>query len=330
MTRRALQAAGLLALAFVLAGCWKHSPSILDPHGSNAHTLAGIWWLMFGMAAGVYGIVGGLIVWAVLRGRRAAAAPEGGPHGNHWILWGGVVVPVVILGILAATTVEAVAELGNAQPGAVRAEVVGKRWWWAVTYPGQHVSTADELHLPVGRQAAIGLTSTDVIHSFWVPQLAGKMDMIPGQHNVVRFTPDKVGVYRGECAEFCGIEHARMNFVVVVQTQADFNAWLARRQVTPSAPDGDAAQRGELVFMREPCAGCHTIRGTQAQGTLGPDLTDIGSRQTLGAATIPNTPGYLAGWIANAQSIKPGALMPPMTLSASDLHDLVTYLEGLK
>jgi cytochrome c oxidase subunit 2 len=186
------------------------------------------------------------------------------------------------------------------------------------------------LHLPVGRPVEIGLSSDNVIHSFWVPQLAGKVDMIPGQHNWLRFTPTSVGVYRGECAEFCGIQHARMDFLVVVQTEAEFDAWTARRQLIPSAPDGEAAAHGELVFMREPCAGCHTIRGTQAVGTLGPDLSDIGARLALGAATVPNSPGYLAGWISNAQSIKPGALMPPMSLSASDLQDLVTYLETLK
>jgi cytochrome c oxidase subunit 2 len=254
----------------------------------------------------------------------------GGPPGNVWIVWGGVIVPVVILGVLAATTVEATAELRRPQPGAVHAEVVGKRWWWAVSYPDQGITTANEIHLAVGRPAEIGLTSTDVIHSFWVPQLAGKVDTIPGQRNVLRFTPTSVGVYRGECAEFCGIQHAHMDLLVIVQTPAEFNAWLARRQLVPSAPDSEAAARGELVFMRESCAGCHTIRGTQATGTVGPDLTDIGARLTLGAATIANSPGNLAGWIANAQSIKPGALMPPMFLNAQDLQDLVTYLEGLK
>jgi cytochrome c oxidase subunit 2 len=327
---RLLRALALVALAFLLAGCFKHSPSLLDPHGSEEHRLASIWWLMFGLAAGVYAIVGGLIVWAVLRGRRAAGPLEGGPHGNTWIVWGGIVVPVIILGVLAWTAVEATAELRNPQPGELRVEVTGHRWWWGVTYPGTGISTANELHLPVGRPVAIGLSTADVIHSFWVPQLAGKLDMIPGQHNVLRFTPTAVGTFRGECAEFCGIEHAKMNFVIVVQTQAQFGAWEARNALTPSAPDSETAQRGELVFMREPCAGCHTIKGTQAQGTLGPDLTDIGSRTTLGAATVPNTPGNLAGWISNAQSIKPGALMPPMSLSASDLHDLVVYLEGLK
>ncbi len=331
MTARRLLACALAAAgSLVLAGCGKHSPSLLDPHGSEAHTLAAIWWLMFGLAAGVYGIVGGFIVWAILRGRRKPEPMGGGPSGNVWIVWGGVVVPVIILGVLAATTVESTAELRRPQSGAVHVEVVGKRWWWAVSYPDDRITTANEIHLPVGRQAEIGLSSDNVIHSFWVPQLAGKVDMIPGQHNWLRFTPTAVGTYRGECAEFCGIEHAKMDFLVIVQSQAEFNAWVARSQLVPSAPDGGAAAQGELVFMREPCAGCHTIRGTQASGTVGPDLTDIGARRTIAAGTLANTTGNLAGWIANAQSIKPGALMPPMSLSAADLQAVVAYLQSLK
>jgi cytochrome c oxidase subunit 2 len=328
--RRVARAAAGVALGLLLAGCGKHSPSLLDPHGSEEHTLAAIWWLMFGLAAGVYGIVGTFIVWAILRGRRTPEPMGGGPSGNVWIAWGGVIVPVMILTVLAVTTVASTAELRHPEPGAVHVEVVGKRWWWEVTYPDDGVTTANEIHLPVGRQAEIGLTSDNVIHSFWVPQLAGKVDMIPGQHNWLRFTPTAVGTYRGECAEFCGIEHAKMDFLVVVQTQADYAAWVARNQLVPSQPDSGPAAQGELVFMREPCAGCHTIRGTQAQGTLGPDLTDIGARSTIAAATLPNTPGNLAGWIADAQSIKPGALMPQMHLSASDLQAVVAYLESLK
>ena len=303
------------------------SPSILDTHGSEAHRLASLWWVMFGLAAAVYAVVAGFIIWSVLRGRRR---PVGrGPTDSAWIVGGGVVVPVIILGVLATMTVQATAELRQPQPGAVHVEVTGKRWWWSVTYPDQAVTTANEIHLPVGRQAEIGLSSDNVIHSFWVPQLAGKVDMIPGQHNWLRFTPTRTGVYRGACAEFCGIQHANMAFIVVVQTQADFGAWMARHEHAPSAPDGDAVARGELVFMREPCAGCHTIRGTQASGTIGPDLTDVGGRQQLAAGTIPNTPSNLAGWISNAQSVKPGVLMPPIALSTQDIQDLVAYLESL-
>src|SRR5205807_8251553 len=165
-----------------------------------------------------------------------------------------------------------------------------------------------------------GLDSDNVIHSFWVPQLGGKVDLIPGQHNVWRFKATKEGTYRGECAEYCGLQHARMNFVLIAQTPASFDTWALQREQPPSGPTNQLEANGQVVFMRAPCAGCHTIRGTPATGTIGPDLTDFGSRKTIAANTVPNTPGYLGGWIVNAQSIKPGALMPPIPLDAQDVQ----------
>jgi cytochrome c oxidase subunit 2 len=176
----------------------------------------------------------------------------------------------------------------------------------------------------------IGLDSDNVIHSFWVPELAGKVDLIPGQRNLLRFTPRTPGTYLGECAEFCGLEHARMGFEVIVQTPTDFDRWLTRKRIAPSAPESEAALEGETVFQRQACAGCHTVRATAAQGTVGPDLTDFGERSTIGARTVPNTSSNLAAWISDAQHFKPGALMPPIDLSARDLHNLVAYLETLK
>jgi cytochrome c oxidase subunit II len=324
----ARRGASALVLGIVLAGCSRDSPSILDTHGSEASTIAGVWWLMFGLGAAVYAVVGGFIIWAIVRGRQGRG--EGRVSDDQWIIWGGVAIPIVILGVLAVTTVRATAELRRSSPHAVRLEVVGKRWWWQVTYPGYGFTTANEVHLPAGQPAEIGLDSDNVIHSFRVPQLAGTVDLIPGQHNVLRFTPRTAGTYRGVCAEFCGIEHAKMQFLVVVQSPADFDRWAARQQVTPSPPDGESAAEGQLAFMRQPCAGCHTIRGTQAHGVVGPDLTGIGGRQTLAAGTVPNSPGELAAWISDAQAIKPGALMPPISISARDLNNLVAYLEGLK
>ena len=154
--------------------------------------------------------------------------------------------------------------------------------------------------------------------------------MIPGQHNVLRFKAETPGTYRGQCAEYCGLEHARMVFLVIADPPDVYDRWVARNQRTPAPPEDEAAARGEVVFTREACAGCHTIRGIQATGIYGPDLTNFGSRTSIGAVTVPNTTGNLAGWIANSQSIKPGSLMPPIALSASDLNDLVAYLESLK
>jgi cytochrome c oxidase subunit II len=299
--------------------------NVLDPHGPEAQRLAGVWWLMFAMAAAVYVVVAGLILVAIVRGRRPSRLSDGG---FIWI--GGIVVPVVILGVLAAVTVTTTGDVRNPQRGALRIEVVGKRWWWDVDYPDAGVRTANEIHVPVGRQVELGLDSDNVIHSWWVPELAGKVDLIPGQHNVLRFTAGSPGVYRGECAEFCGIQHAHMDFVVVADPPSTFDRWLARRQLPVTTPTDDQEALGQLVFNREACAGCHTIKGTPAHGTVGPDLSDVGSRRWIGAVTVPNTRRYLAAWIADSQALKPGDLMPPIELSASDLRAVVAYLESLR
>ncbi|HEX3424820.1 MAG TPA: cytochrome c oxidase subunit II [Acidimicrobiales bacterium] len=330
MTRRR-KAAAVLSLplaASLLASCNSRSPNMLHTAGSEAKSIAGLWWLMFALATGVYVVVAGFIIWAVLRGRRGTG--EGKVGDDAWIIWGGIGVPVVILAVLAVATVRVTSTLRRPSPKALPLEVQAKDWWWSVTYTSYGFTTANEIHLPAGQPVEIGLDSDNVIHSFWVPQLAGKLDVIPGQHNVLRFTPEKVGTYRGECAEFCGIEHARMGFLVIVQTPAEFAVWAANEQPVPLPPDGEGAAEGQQVFMRQPCAGCHTIRGTQATGTVGPDLTNIGGRQTLGGDTLLNTPNNLAGWISDAQFYKPGALMPPIQLNKTDLDNLVTYLEGLK
>jgi cytochrome c oxidase subunit 2 len=329
VTRGTRVAVVVLATTVVAAGCGGKSPSMLKTHGSEASRIAGIWWLMFGLGAGVYAVVAFFIVWAIVRGRRAEAS-EGRVSDNLWIVWGGVVVPVLILAVLAVVTVQATSELRKPEAGALRVEVVGKRWWWAVSYPGTSVTTANEIRLPAGRPVEIGLDSDNVVHSFWVPQLAGKLDLIPGQHNILRFTPRTPGTYIGECAEFCGVEHARMGFVVIVQTTTDFDRWMTRHQLTPSAPDAEAASQGEVTLVTQACAGCHAIRGTPAQGTVGPDLTDFGERTTIGARTVPNTPENLAKWIVDAQALKPGALMPPMPMSDRDVNNVIAYLEGLK
>lgn len=327
--RRALTAVTAAAgAATLVAGCGGHSPSMLDAHGSESQRIAGIWWLMFGLGAAVYAAVAGLVVWAVLR--RRPSRDDGRASDNNWIIWGGVVMPVVVLAVLAVVTVQATAQLRTPEKNALRVEVVGKRWWWAVSYPGTSIVTANEIRLPAGRPVEIGLDSDNVIHSFWVPQLAGKVDMIPGQHNVLRFTPKTPGTYLGECAEFCGVQHTRMDFVVIVQNDTDFARWLAAHEPAPSAPDSESANEGEATFVGQPCAGCHTIRGTPAQGTVGPDLTDFGERSSIGAHTIANTPLNLAQWIVDAQHFKPGALMPPLELSDRDVKNIVTYLEGLK
>jgi cytochrome c oxidase subunit 2 len=200
---------------------------------------------------------------------------------------------------------------------------VGKQWFWAVRYPEQHITTANEIHVPVGVPVEVVAVTDDVIHSFWVPRLNRKIDMIPGRRNRLRIEADRAGVYRGQCAEFCGLQHANMAFYVIAQSRRDFERWVEREQQTPQrgAP-------GERVFVDTGCGGCHTIRGV-SNGTIGPDLTHVGSRTTLAAGTIPNRKGYLGGWILDPQHVKPGNKMPGLPLSGRDLQELLDYLESL-
>ena len=224
----------------------------------------------------------------------------------------------------------------NAQAaGAVATvQVIGHQWWWEVNYqdenPSRSFTTANEIHIPVGVPVRVSLTSPDVIHSFWVPSLNGKTDLIPGRENTTTIEADRPGTYRGQCAEFCGVQHAHMALLVVAEPKEAFEAWRAR-QVQPAAePAGDAEKRGRDVFLSGPCVMCHRIRGTIAGGSLGPDLTHVAGRQTLAAATIPNTPGYLAAWIEDPQHVKPGNRMPITQIAPPDMHPLLAYLETLE
>ncbi len=331
-TRRMLRPTATLLGATLLAACGHGSPSMLDHHGPEASRVAGVWWLMFGLAAVVYVFVAGLVIMAILRGRRRATSERADAASDERFIWlGGVALPVLVLAVLAVVTVTTTRDLRAAQAGELPIKIVGRRWWWDVSYPGTGVRTANELHVPVGRPVDVTLESDNVIHSFWVPQLAGKVDLIPGQRNHLRFTASNPGTYRGQCAEFCGIQHAHMAFVVIADRPEVFDRWLTRGSSGAGVqPTQEQAARGELVFNRESCAGCHTVRDTAAQGKLGPDLTDFGARRSIGAMTLPNTATNLSRWIRNSQSIKPGNLMPPVALSRQDLHSLVTYLEGLK
>jgi cytochrome c oxidase subunit II len=319
----------VVALAAALTACSRRSPSMLDAKGPEAHKIAGIWWLMVGLAAAVYVVVAGFILVAAFRGRGTEGGRPSRIRDSAFIWVGGIIVPAVILLVLGAATVQASNNLRKPEQDPLKIEVVGKRWWWSVTYPDQGFATANEVHVPVGRPIELGLDSDNVIHSFWVPQVGGKLDLIPGQHNVWRFSVNKAGVYQGACAEFCGLQHARMRFLLVAQTPASFDTWALRREHAPPPPTSELAAEGELVFTSSSCAGCHTVRGTTAQGVIGPDLTDFGSRRTIGANTLPNTAGDLAAWIADSQTIKPGNLMPPITLQPRELQALVAYLRSL-
>ncbi|MGI9079678.1 MAG: cytochrome c oxidase subunit II [Acidimicrobiales bacterium] len=321
----------LFAVGLMAGGCSGHPPSMLDGRSGEATRVAGVWWLMFAMATAVYVIVAAFIVVAVVRGRGAKSSDAKGPKDDTFIWLGGIVAPILILAVLAVVTVNTTSALRKPQNDELRIQVVGKRWWWDIRYPTDNVTTASEIHIPVGRPVDIELTSDNVIHSFWVPQLAGKVDTIPGQVNHLRLKATEAGIYRGECAEYCGIEHAHMSFVVIAEPPADFTRWMTRRRGGAGlAVTSDLAAQGELVFTREACAGCHTIRGTQATGTLGPNLSDFGNRKWIASVVVPNTAANLARWITDPDGIKPGTLMPPTPLSTDDRNAVVAYLEGLK
>jgi cytochrome c oxidase subunit II len=275
--------------------------------------------------------------------------------GERLIVRAGIVFPVVALSLLLGYSVYVMSLGGSAQAGtglrlgtdertgvgANRAgesglgiEVVGERWWWRVTYStpgGRRIESANELRLPVGRPVAVELTSADVIHSFWAPTLAGKLDMIPGRVNTLTLTATEPGVSRGQCAEYCGGAHALMAFYVVAMPPEDFSAWLAREAAEPAPPEAGQERAGQALFMTRGCAGCHTIRGTGARGTIGPDLTHVGGRRSLGAGILPNDSRAFARWIRDNQHIKPENLMPPFEIfTEAELAQLAAYLESLE
>jgi len=219
-------------------------------------------------------------------------------------------------------------------PDPVGITVTGHQWWWEVRYddptPKNIVLTANEIHVPVGRPISLTLTSADVIHSFWVPSLNGKRDLIPGQNATTWFVADKPGVYRGQCAEFCGLQHAKMDIFVVADPPEAFAAWLEAQRAPAAEPTDPLVARGREVFLSGPCAMCHAVAGTRAGGRFGPDLTHVASRSWIAGASLENTRGHLAGWIADSQEIKPGNKMPPVPLAPEDADALLAYLESLK
>jgi cytochrome c oxidase subunit 2 len=224
----------------------------------------------------------------------------------------------------------------SAQPGAhpLTIEVTGHQWWWEVQYADTSAhgrfTTANEIHVPIGRPVLFLLSASDVIHSIWVPNLGGKKDLIPGYTQSVWFQADTPGVYRGQCAEFCGLQHAKMAMFVIADPPAQYDRWASQQRETASTPTDSVQRRGREVFMTTTCAMCHAIEGTEAGSHNGPDLTHLASRRTIAAGTLPNTRGHLAGWIVDPQGIKPGVRMPPNTLTPNDLDALLTYLQSLK
>ncbi|WP_435060712.1 cytochrome c oxidase subunit II [Amycolatopsis thermoflava] len=325
-----------LAPVLLLAGCSGRAPSTLDPAGPGARRVASLWWLLFWISAGVFAVFLVVLVWAVARRHRSGSIRRG--DATRFVVVTGAVVPFVILTGVYAVGLRDMSALrapehpaaAAAAPGTVTVEVTGHQWWWEVRYPGTAATTANEIHVPVGTPVQVRLTTDDVLHSFWVPQLMPKTDLIAGQVNTTWITAEEPGTYRGMCAEYCGLQHRYMHFVVVAEPRAAFDAWVAHVASPAPSPDTAAEQRGMQVFLQTGCAACHTVRGTPADGTVGPDLTTVGDRWSLGAGAAPNNTGALGGWVANSQQVKPGNAMPPQPVPAEALPDLVAYLRSLK
>jgi cytochrome c oxidase subunit 2 len=317
-------------LVFVLAGC-EGPQSALDPGGAGARALEGLWWVLAAGAAVIFLFVLGCAVYAT----RVAPRARPGFAGTWLILGGGVALPVVVLSALLTYSFVLGRDLSRPLgPEALRIEVVGSQWWWEVRYlrpgRGEPVVSANELRLPVGEPVELVLSATDVIHSFWLPSIAGKRDMIPGQVNHLVLEVEEPGIYRGQCAEYCGGPHALMAFYAIAEAPDQFAAWLEREGAPAAAPNDPFLREGRELFLISGCGACHTIRGTPADGRLGPDLTHVGGRMSLGAGILPNNVGTIAGWIAGAQHIKPANKMPSFnTFSGAELRALAAYLASL-
>lgn len=315
-----------------LTGC-SGPQSALDPAGRGAERIADLFWWMG---------LGGLVIWfAVMALTFYAIRPRPAAHSNRvarfLLIGGGAIFPTIVLTGLLAYGLAMLPELIKPAPeGNLHIVVSGEQWWWRVRYltpggPGKDVELANEIRLPVGERVAFLLESPDVIHSLWIPALGGKIDMIPGRQNRLVLEPTRTGTFRGACAEYCGTSHALMSFVVVVLEKADFAAWLAHQQTPAPPPTQPLATHGQELFLAHGCGACHTVRGTPADGMVGPDLTHVGSRLSLGAGILPNEPDDFQRWIAHTDRVKPDVHMPAFgMLPPEEVRALAAYLDGLQ
>jgi cytochrome c oxidase subunit 2 len=323
----------LAVVLLVLTACGGPFPqSVFAPKSDFSTAVDGLFWNIFWWAIVVFVIVETLLLVAIVRYRARPGAPTPKPiHGHTALEIGWTLAPALILVFIAVPTMRTIfATAGQAPDGALRVEVIGHQWWWEYRYPALGISAVNELHLPARTPIAVDMTSADVIHSFWVPALGGKRDLTQGRTTRIAFRTDSIGEYWGQCAEFCGASHANMRLRVVVEPDTAFQRWVDRQRAAPVTPArGSVEERGQQIFRRSACIGCHTITGVAA-GKVAPDLSHMGGRATIAGALFPNTTESLRRWIANAPALKPGAMMPPQSLSAEDLDAVVAYLQSLK
>jgi cytochrome c oxidase subunit II len=324
----------LAPVAFLVAGCGSKQDA-LEPRSGAAHGISSLWWNMLIGSALAFGVVAAILIGAWFRRHREGVpgVRDGDRAAFVVVVALGVVVPILVISalffygdiFLVRQTAVPTENAAAADKPRLTIRVIAHQFWWEVRYPGTAAVTANEIHFPVATPVQVLLSSDDVIHSFWFPQLNKKQDVLPDQTNRLLLYADRVGRYRGQCAEFCGLQHAHMSMYAFAEPDADFRAWLAAQ----SKPASGTGSGGTSLFVSK-CGSCHTIRGTEASGDVGPDLTHVGSRTSLAAATIPNTRERMRAWIDDPQAIKPGNQMPKVDLTSAQLAELVRYLEARK
>jgi cytochrome c oxidase subunit II len=310
--------------------------SMVDPAGSKAALVDQFWHFLIITASIVTAIVFIALLVALFKRRRPVEPEEAAVQGTltRWVS-ASVAMTFVIIVVFLFTDFRlgrAIATVPARTP--LHVKVIGHQWWWEFQYPdsvpSNWITTANELHIPVGRPVLLDMSAPDVIHSFWVPNLSGKKDLIPGHRTETWIEADSAGVYRGQCAEFCGLQHAKMALLVIAEPEEKFDQWVLASRASAAEPADSTAAAGKQVFLTAGCAVCHAIGGTAAGATVGPNLTHFGSRHSIAAASLPNNRGNLGGWILDPQRIKPGAMMPPNGLEPDQLNAILAYLEGLK
>jgi cytochrome c oxidase subunit II len=330
--RVCLRAGLFVAIVVLVGGCAFDGPmSTLVARSDLNRAILSVYKLITWLTAIIGLLVFTLLAIVLLRYRERAGRPLPRQiHGHTALEIGWTIAPALVLLIIAIPTIQVIfrTQSAAAPKNALAVTVRGWQWWWEFRYPSLEVATANELHLPVGRPVVLTLEGPDVIHSFWVPHLGGKRDVVPGRRNRITLTPDAPGEYYGQCAEYCGTSHANMMLRVIVQEPAAFDAWVVAQKAPAPEPTGDAGA-GKEVFARNACVGCHTIRGVSS-GVLGPDLTHFGSRALFGAGLWPTTPDNVAAWVKDPPRLKPGAKMPNLHLSDADSKAVAAYLMGLK
>ena len=333
--RGRVPAAAALSLATVCLGGCGGGQSIVSPRSHQTNLIALLWWWMLGASVFVFAGAVGLLLIGWVKRRTPGLPFFGGREdvSQGMVIVFGIAIPLVVLVALFAASdlyVIRFSEAPAAGSTSLTVDIVGHQWWWEVRYPGTEAVTANEVHIPVNTRVNVVATTADVIHSLWVPQLARKIDMIPGYENRILFDTPDPGTYIGQCSEFCGLQHAHMRMTVIAERASPFHAWLANMAKPARAPRTRSAREGESLFMSRGCGGCHELRGTEANGHIGPDLTHLATRATLGALTVPNTSEELEAWIHDPQAIKPGNHMPDLGLSHTEVQKIASFLGELQ